>query len=275
MAMISFPSDWIVPAWQAPAQVRAVCTTRAGGVSQAPFDTCNLADHVGDDHAAVMANRAALQGMIAAKPVYLSQVHGLEVLTLDAQTPDGCTADASWTALPGMACTVMVADCLPLLLADRQGRWVAAAHVGWRGFVGKDGVGMVDASLRAAMERGGCTAQDVVAWIGPCIGPEAFEVGKEVCDDVLAYHADAAAHMRQLSPETWQVDLPALVRQRLGALGVTRIDGNDSSKPWCTYANPARFYSYRRDAVCGRIAVAVWICDVGYAEAARSVRGGR
>ena len=136
---MSFHPDWIIPDWPAPARVRAVCTTRAGGVSVAPFDSLNLGDHVRDDPVAVATNRRALQQAIAARPVFLQQVHGIAVATLDAGTPDATIADAAVTAAPGVACTIMVADCLPVLLTDREGSAVAAAHAGWRGLAGVGG----------------------------------------------------------------------------------------------------------------------------------------
>ena len=144
---MSLPADWIVPQWPAPATVRAVCTTRAGGVSVAPFDSLNLGNHVGDDPAAVATNRLKLRQAIAAHPVFLQQVHGTAVACLDAGTPDATIADAGVTATPGVACTIMVADCLPVLLTNTQGSLVAAAHAGWRGLVGEGGVGILESVL--------------------------------------------------------------------------------------------------------------------------------
>ena len=141
--------DWIIPDWPAPARVRAVCTTRAGGVSVAPFDSLNLGDHVRDDPVAVATNRRALQQAIAARPVFLQQVHGIAVATLDAFTPDATVADACVTDVPGAACTIMVADCLPVLLTNRKGTAVAAAHAGWRGLAGEGGKGVLESVLES------------------------------------------------------------------------------------------------------------------------------
>ena len=148
-------TDWIVPDWPAPARVRAVCTTRLGGVSLAPFDSLNLGDHVRDDPAAVAANRQVLRTAIGARPVFLQQVHGVAVAELDRplQGPGAPVADACLSSNLGQACTIMVADCLPLLFTDTQGRWVAAAHAGWRGLAGQGGVGVVESVLQALRRR--------------------------------------------------------------------------------------------------------------------------
>ena len=256
MAGGALHADWLIPQWPAPAVVRAVCTTRAGGRSQPPYDSLNLGDHVGDDPLAVGANRAVLAQALQAHPVFLQQVHGSGVVALDAHTPHGTAGDACYTRQRGLACTIMVADCLPLLYTDRRGSFVAAAHAGWRGLAGQGGRGVLE-SLHATL---GVNAADLLVWLGPCIGPRAFEVGAEVKAAFEAHDARAAACFRPApAAGKWLADLPALARQRLAALGVTQVYGNDGSTPWCTVANPSRFFSHRRDRVSGRLAACVWL----------------
>ncbi|MGB4360244.1 MAG: peptidoglycan editing factor PgeF [Rhodoferax sp.] len=248
----------LTPDWPAPAGVHAVCTTRTGGVSAAPYDSLNLGDHVGDDTAHVAANRVILQESIGARPVFLNQVHGAQVVALDAATPDGAVADACLTNQPGLACTVMVADCLPVLFASSDGRRVAAAHAGWRGLVGQGGVGILEATIKR-MQANETQANDILAWLGPCIGPQAFEVGDEVRAAFTASDPRAGDCFKPLVQGKWLADLAALARLRLHALGITQIYGNDSSAPWCTVGNASRFFSYRRDRVTGRIAASIWL----------------
>ncbi len=248
--------DWLVPRWPAPAAVRAVCTTRAGGRSLPPYDSFNLGDHVGDDPLAVGANRAVLAQALGARPVFLQQVHGSGVVALDAHTPHGTQADACYTREAGVACTIMVADCLPLLYTDARGSFVAAAHAGWRGLAGQGGVGVLE-TLHATLA---VPANDVLVWLGPCIGPQAFEVGPEVKAAFEAHDARAAACFRPAAATgKWLADLSALARQRLAALGITQVYGNDSSSAWCTVANASRFFSHRRDRVSGRLAACIWL----------------
>jgi YfiH family protein len=191
----NFHADWLVPDWPAPAHVRAVFTTRAGGVSTAPFDALNLGDHVDDAPDAVRANRAVLREALAAEPVFLQQVHGNQVASLsDVKSGDTPTvADACITTQAGLACTIMVADCLPVLFTDRAGSAVAAAHAGWRGLAGQEGRGVLETTVQAmcaASSEG--TAASLMAWLGPCIGPEAFEVGDEVRAAFVSLQPDAA-----------------------------------------------------------------------------------
>jgi polyphenol oxidase len=254
--------DWLIPDWPAPAHVRAVFTTRAGGVSRPPFDSLNLGDHVGDDLADVAINRRRLQSAIGVKPVFLQQVHGTQVAYVTPQTADGTVADACLTAQAGIACTIMVADCLPVLLTDLEGRAVAAAHAGWRGLAG----GVLTQTYAQFMALAGInTAQsaiNIIAWLGPCIGPTAFEVGDEVR---LAFEAmsPTAAHMfTPLGSGKWLANLPSLARLQLHQLGITHIYGNDGSLDWCTVSQPSRFFSHRRDAAVlggsGRLAACIW-----------------
>jgi len=250
-------TDYLIPQWSAPARVRALCTTRSGGVSQAPYDSFNLGEHVGDEPQAVTANRETLVRSMAARPVFLLQVHGTQVMTLSADSAQGMAADASLTTLSGLACTIMVADCLPVLLTNLRGSVVAAAHAGWRGLAGSDGQGVLEQTLSALAATG--AASDIMAWLGPCIGPQAFEVGDEVRAAFTAHDATAQALFNPLPGGKWLADLPGLARRRLRAAGVTQLYGNDGSQPWCTVGNPQRFFSHRRDRVSGRMAACIWL----------------
>ncbi|MEY4140194.1 MAG: peptidoglycan editing factor PgeF [Pseudomonadota bacterium] len=251
---LKFPMDaFLAPDWPAPAGVRAVCTTRTGGVSAAPYDSLNLGDHVGDEAAHVVANREIFQQAIGARPVFLNQVHGTQVVALDASTPDGTVADACYTGQRGLACTVMVADCLPVLFATTNGHRVAAAHAGWRGLAGQGGVGILEATVRQL------GSDHIIAWLGPCIGPQAFEVGGEVRAAFIATHPLAGDCFKALKPGKWLADLAGLARLRLRALGISQIYGNNSSAIWCTVGNASRFFSYRRDRVTGRFAASIWL----------------
>ena len=267
-------SDWIIPDWPAPEGVRAVFTTREGGVSAAPFDSMNLGSHVGDAYRAVQANRAFLQSATGTRAVFLEQVHGSKVLEISAQTADGQTADACITDRRKLACTIMVADCLPVLLATGAGDVVAAAHAGWRGLAGMgenagDGVlASVYASFSALAQAGRAQeAIKTIAWLGPCIGPGAFEVGTEVKAAFVSVRPAAARFFADIGPGKYLANLPALARLRLRALGINEIYGNDGTAAWCTASNPSRFFSHRRDAAVtgngfgttGRMAACIWL----------------
>jgi len=247
--------------WALPHGVQAVCTTRLGGVSNAPFDQLNLGDHVGDDPVAVAQNRAFLQTQLkGARPVFLKQVHGIDVAALHGTTPDGMSADACVTQDAQVACTIMVADCLPLLFTDDAGCVVAAAHAGWRGLA----AGVVEQTLRVLCGQARVVPGQVRVWLGPCIGPSVFEVGEDVRQAFTHAHAPTAAlaaHYFNPHPahaHKWLADLAGLARLRLQALGVTAISGNDSSSDWCTVSQRSRLFSYRRDGVTGRFAVCIW-----------------
>ncbi|MGA0570944.1 peptidoglycan editing factor PgeF [Variovorax sp. VNK109] len=257
----SLPEAWIEPDWHLPVGVRAACSTRRGGQSTGAYDSLNLGDHVGDDPVAVHANRAQAQRALGARPVFMQQVHGAQAARLSAATPDGVTADACVTTERGVACTIMVADCLPLLFAHDSGQAVAAAHAGWRGLAG----GVIESALSAlAREMGqpvGLAAARTRVWLGPCIGPRAFEVGDEV---KAAFEADDAGASACFAPHAagaagkWLGDLQGLARQRLSALGVASVHGNDGSDDWCTVRQASRFFSHRRDRVSGRFAAFIW-----------------
>lgn len=239
--------DWLTPQWPAPLRVRACVTTRSGGVSLAPFDSFNLGEHVEDDPVAVAKNRQRLVSLLGCKPAWLRQVHGTAVVQAEpGQAPE---ADASWTATPGIACTVMTADCLPLLFCDRAGSRVAAAHAGWRGLA----AGVLEATLDVLA----VAPSEVLVWLGPAIGPQAFEVGGEVREAFVAAHPQAAAAFGPASRAGhYLADLYQLARIRLAARGVTAVYGGD----FCTYSDP-RFYSYRRAARTGRFASLIWLAD--------------
>lgn len=236
---------FIEPDWPAPAGVTALSTTRQGGISQSPYDSFNLGHHVGDAAAAVATNRARL---LAALPPgttiqWLEQVHGTKVIQATAGTP--CPpADASIGRQPGIACAVMTADCLPVLLCNRAGTVVAAAHAGWRGLLN----GVLEATVGAMAEPPG----ELMAWFGPAIGPEAFEVGPEVRAAFAALSPGVAACF-QPSPARsghFLADIYALARQRLASLGLSSVYGGD----YCTFTDSTRFFSYRRDGQTGRMA---------------------
>lgn len=240
------PEQFIVPDWPAPANVRALATTRLGGASAAPFDGFNLADHVGDDPASVAANRAALRHYLPAEPAWLKQVHGNKCCDAQLAGTDN-EADAAFAQAPEVVCAVLTADCLPLLLCDEAGTVVAAAHAGWRGLAG----GVIESTLDAL----GVPGEQVLAWLGPAIGPQAFEVGDEVRAAFLAHDPAAAVAFAPHGPGKWLCDLYLLARQRLAARGVRRAWGAD----FCTATDQDRFYSYRRDGRTGRMASLIWL----------------
>lgn len=239
--------DWLTPDWPAPVWVKACITTRSGGISSAPFDSFNLGEHVEDDPVAVTKNRQRLISQLGCKPAWLRQVHGVAVVP--AEPGEVLEADASWTATPGVACTVMTADCLPVLFCDRAGSRVAAAHAGWRGLAG----GVLEATLDALA----VAPEDVLVWLGPAIGPHAFEVGAEVREAFMAVHPQAAeAFVASVNPDRYMADIYRLARIRLAARGVTAVYGGG----FCTYSDP-RFYSYRRAAQTGRFASLIWLAS--------------
>ncbi|RRV27266.1 peptidoglycan editing factor PgeF [Pseudomonas sp. o96-267] len=237
--------DWLTPDWPAPANVRACVTTRSGGVSVAPFDTFNLGDHVEDDPIAVASNRQHLVDMLGCQPAWLRQVHG--ILVAEADPAVVIEADGNWTATPGIACTAMTADCLPALFCDRAGTRVAAAHAGWRGLAG----GVLESTVKVL----NVAPQELLVWLGPAIGPSAFEVGAEVREAFVQQHAEAAsAFVPSVNAGKFMADIYHLARIRLAAIGVTSVSGGG----FCTYSDP-RFYSYRRSARTGRFASLIWL----------------
>lgn len=256
--------------------VSAVMTARMGGVSPAPWASCNLGDHVGDEPLRVQANRQVLAHSLLARPVFMAQVHGEAVVRLRGGTTEPnarspIQADGALCTEPGLACVVMVADCLPILLAAPQGRGVAALHAGWRGLAGSgaacpSGRGIVHTGVLALCEASGADPADLRAWLGPCIGPQAFEVGTDVLAGFgLTPQAGVAAphFVPRLGADVdpagkWLADLPGLARDRLQAMGVSHITGGT----WCTASAPERFFSHRRDGRCGRQAAAICLNPV-------------
>jgi purine-nucleoside/S-methyl-5'-thioadenosine phosphorylase / adenosine deaminase len=240
------PIAFIAPDWRAPPGVRALITTRIGGVSRGPYAGLNLGDHVGDDPAAVALNRARLAAHLPHPPLWLRQVHGVGVADPRRDRP-GCEADASVTRQPGQVLAVLTADCLPVLLADESGAAIAIAHAGWRGLA----AGVIERTVAAL----GTPPRRLVAYLGPAIGPRAFEVGHDVRDAFLRDDSDAASAFVPAASGKWFADLCALARQRLARLGTTRVYGG----VFCTSSDPARFYSHRRDQITGRMASLLWL----------------
>lgn len=241
-------ADWFVPDWPAPARVHALQTTRCGGVSSGPYTSLNLGDHVGDDAAAVAANRALLGDRLPAPPLWLRQIHGTAVVDA-AQAVAGAEADGALARQPGQVCVVMTADCLPVLLCDRAGTVVAAVHAGWRGLC----AGIVEAAV-AAMA---VPESDMLAWLGPAIGPAAFEVGDEVRAAFVAHDPAAAVAFAPRGEGKWLADIYRLARQRLAAAGVAAVFGGGE----CTVADDQRWFSYRRDGTTGRMGTFIWLGD--------------
>jgi YfiH family protein len=238
---------FIVPDWPAPDGVRAALSLRGGGVSRGPFASLNLGDHVGDDPAAVAENRARLGSALGlpSEPLWLEQVHGIDVARFDGRRRP--RADAAVAACTGQVCAVLVADCLPVLLTDRDGSCVAAAHAGWRGLA----AGVIEhtvASLPVPASR-------LLAWLGPAIGPDAFEVGDDVRDSFLAVDPASEGQFRRGRPGRWLADIFGLARLRLARAGVAEVYGGGQ----CTVSDPQRFFSYRRDGMTGRLAALAWI----------------
>lgn len=237
--------SFLQPDWPAPAAVRAVSTTRLGGASRGPWQSFNLAHHVGDDPAAVDANRRRLRELLAlpSEPVWLEQVHGIHIAEA-LGCAAGTQADGAVARGPGVVCAVLTADCLPLLLCDDSGVEAAALHVGWRG--------LAEGVIEAGVASMSASPSRLVAWMGPAIGPDAFEVGADVRDRV---GADDQSSRPSPSAGRWLLDLYALTRRRLGAAGVAAVHGGGL----CTVSDRGRFFSYRRDRRCGRMATLIWL----------------
>lgn len=241
------------PAWSVPDSVRAISTTRAGGLSRAPWDTLNLGDHVADEPADVQENRERLAGFMgidSARIGWLNQVHGTRVVELVPDNVGRITeADASFTRHPGIACAILTADCLPVIIADSEGAVVGAAHAGWRSLCGGIIENLVSA-MAVAPER-------LQAWLGPAIGPESFEVGPEVRDAFLKHNPEAAGafNIEGARPGHFMADIYALASSRLNHLGVFNVTGGGL----CTVQDSDRFFSYRRDGQTGRMATVIWL----------------
>ncbi len=236
------------PEWPAPPGVKAVITTRAGGVSLGPFASLNLGDHVGDDPLAVAGNRAILREQLGlpVEPHWLTQVHGCRVEMAEQAGP-GCEADAICAQQPWRICAVLTADCLPLLICNRQADRVCAVHAGWRGLA----AGVIEAAI-AKLDS---PASDLLVWLGPAIGPGAFEVGADVRQAFVAQDGGAETAFKPIGAGRWLADIYTLARQRLAGLGVGFVGGGD----YCTVTDEERFFSYRRDGVTGRMASLIWL----------------
>lgn len=240
--------EWIVPDWDAPPRVRAFVTTRQGGVSTGAYASMNLGSRGGDDPAHVARNRLIVRELLPSTPRWMAQVHGIAVVDLDRIGGDEApTADAAVVGAPGRVGAVLIADCMPLFLCERAGRRAALAHAGWRGMAG----GVIENAVRAL----GSSPADVVAWMGPTIGPTAFEVGPEVRDAFLASDPDAGGAFKAHVPGKYMADLYALAGRRLERCGVGAISGGG----FCTYREPERFFSYRREKASGRMGAFIWM----------------
>lgn len=239
--------ELITPDWPAPANVKALSTTRHGGVSTGPYAALNLGNHVGDDPQRVAANRALLGQHLPMEPLWLTQVHGTTVVNAACTCPHA-EADASIARMANRICAIMTADCLPVLFCDTQGTAVGAAHAGWRGL----NAGVLEATVKAMQTPLG----EIMAWLGPAIGPEAFEVGPEVRAAFMVQDAIAESAFRPSANENkWLADLYQLARQRLAACGVTQVYGGNR----CTFTEEETFFSYRRDGTTGRMASLIWL----------------
>lgn len=238
--------DFIEPRWPVPQGVKAVSTTRRGGESLGVYASLNLGNHVGDDPARVQANRVSLQQSLGlpATPYWLNQVHGIDVVEVSEENSAPLRADAAISSTPNQVCVVMTADCLPVLFCNRAGTRIGAAHAGWRGLA--DGV--LEATVTALGE------DDWLAWLGPAIGPEAFEVGDEVRLAFQNRFSDCEFAFRPTPTGRWLADLYQLARLSLAKAGVTAVYGGDH----CTYSDPDSFFSYRRDGQTGRMATLIW-----------------
>lgn len=241
----SLLETFITPKWPAPSNVHAVQTTRLGGTSMTPYDSFNLGDHVKDNPQHVVYNRQLLNAIVPTEPVWLNQVHGVRVI--DAASSHGVEdADASFTVEKNVVCVSMTADCLPVLLCDKAGTVVAAVHAGWRG--------LCDGVIESAVKAMPVAADELMAWLGPAIGPDAFKVGVEVRAQFIEKDAQAANAFKP-SGNKWLGDLYLIARQRLQALGVVDVYG----EALCTYSNSKQFFSFRRDGHTGRMTTMIWL----------------
>lgn len=255
MSDLQFPdSNFIVPNWPAPANVKALQTTRLGGASISPYASLNLGTHVGDDAIAVSKNRQLLSQYLPSEPVWVNQVHGVKVIDA-AQSTCMQNADAAFTTQAKVVCVTITADCLPVLLCDRAGTVVAAVHAGWRG--------LCDGAIEAAVSKLPVEKSEILAWLGPAIGPDAFEVGAEVRQQFMQHdsHAEQAfkPHSDHIENQKWLCNMYIIARQRLKNMGVTHIYGGSINEDFCTYTDETRFFSFRRDNLTGRMASLIWL----------------
>jgi len=243
--------SFITPSWPAPANVKALQTTRTGGVSHAPYNSLNLGVHVDDDEIAVAKNRQLLCPYLPSEPVWLNQVHGIEVIDA-AQSTCLQNADASFTTQSNVVCVTMTADCLPVLLCDKAGTVVAAVHAGWRG--------LCDGAIESAVNKLPVEKSEILAWLGPAIGPDAFEVGEEVRQQFIK-HDQQAEQAFKPQGDKWFCNIYMIAKQRLNQIGVTQVYGASINEDFCTYSDEMRFFSFRRDNVTGRMASLIWLAN--------------
>ncbi len=236
----------LIPNWPAPSNIRALQTTRIGGFSRAPYDSLNLGSHVNDAPLDVARNRMLLNTLMPSEPVWLEQVHGILVANADSAS---CLpqADACIATHRSAVCVVMTADCLPVLLCDQQGTVVGAVHAGWKGLA----AGVIEATVQAM----NVPAQSLMAWLGPAISRDAFEVGAEVREIFIDTDPQASAAFVVGQRGKWLADIYSLARLRLNALGITSINGGNC----CTYTEAEKFFSYRRDGLTGRMGTFIWL----------------
>lgn len=246
-------NDWIIPDWPAPVAVKSLFTTRNGGISHSAgeaYATMNIGAHVNDNPTDVAHNRALLSAHLPAQPQWLKQIHGTEPVRIECVSTANPEGDAAYSRHPGVVCAIMVADCLPVFLCDTAGTVVAIAHAGWRGLAG----GIIEKTIEAMdAER-----DKLIAWLGPAIGPKHFEVGSDVYDAFIQHSPateGAFSAIHRTHEKKWLADIFLLTRQRLTENGVTAIYGGGI----CTYSDPQRFYSYRRDGETGRMAALIWL----------------
>ena len=243
---MSISRDWIVPDWPAPARVKAFITTRSGGVSSGPFQSLNLGDHVGDAAVDVAANRALLSVFLPAAPLWLRQVHGTNVVAAEGVDSD-VEADAAHTATPRVVCAILTADCLPVLICDRNGSQVAAVHAGWRG--------LSQSVIERTIEAMRVPTEELLVFLGPAIGPTRYEVGDDVRDAFIHDDENAVTAFLPKANGKWLANLYELAALRLRRVGVEDIYGGDC----CTFNDTERFFSYRRDGQTGRMAALIWL----------------
>jgi YfiH family protein len=245
---MTLPAEWITPEWPAPPNVRAFVTTRPGGVSEGEYASMNLGTSSGDDPERVAQNRRIVREHLPSTPQWMAQIHGTDVADLDRlREGEVPRADAAVTSQAGKVAVVLTADCMPLLLCDRAGRRVAVAHAGWRGMA----AGVIESAVSSLRAQ----PADVMAWMGPTIGPAAFEVGAEVREAFLAGAPEAASAFTSHTPGKYMADLYALARQRLARAGVAQVSGG----AFCTYREAGRFFSYRRVPRSGRMGAFIWM----------------
>ena len=242
----SCPFEIIQPDWPAPANVRAFTTTRIGGFSKGQWGELNLGGSCGDDPSHVKQNRALLQTLLPCEPRWLRQVHGKKVAVWDEGLDSKAEADAVTSQQTGQVCAVLTADCLPVLFCNKAGTKVAASHAGWRGLA----AGVLEATVSAMA----CDPGELMAWLGPAIGPQAFEVGKDVYDAFLSLDTKNVAAFKPHG-DRWLADLYELARLALARIGIEQVSGGQH----CTYSEPDKFFSYRRDGVTGRMASVIWL----------------